>query len=179
MKWSRVLRSSLLCCLAPAFAVSCAAPSGAGADGPPRASASPAEKKCDVRTEPEPIRKRFLQLGEPRRTRWCAIVLGVENSRVPGPTDVRMVAVVEVTPDALKRILVYGTFAPAVPENVPPALVDAVPELRDARWTASEAFDASVTREAYTGTFYVDRAKRLVLVDAVNPGAADAPLVSN
>lgn len=179
MKWSRILRNGLLCCLAAAFVTSCGSPTQVVADRSPRASAAPA-KECTVRTDSDPIKKRFPQFGEPKRSHWCSIVLGKGDSRVPGPTDVRLVGVVEVTPEVMEKISGADPsgFAPARPEDVPSPISEAFPEIREGKWVESARFDESVTRGLYTAGFCLNRSAHLILVDSVNPAPADVRVVT-
>ncbi|MEU3460442.1 hypothetical protein ABZ721_10850 [Streptomyces sp. NPDC006733] len=58
-------------------------------------------------------------------------------------------------------------FTSAAPEEVPREIAAVLPQ--DAQWVASTDFDVTVTKGAYAGSFYLDRASAQVLFDAVNP----------
>ncbi|MEU1704607.1 hypothetical protein ABZ478_04275 [Streptomyces sp. NPDC005706] len=138
---------------------SCAAPDDGG-DG---------QGRCSVRSDPAPIEKRFPVFGTPERAHWCGVVLNAGDGRVPGPTDVRLVGVVELTPAAFAGIVEDLGADPVAkaPQGLPDEIVKSLPG--DARWRHSDRLDRSITQGRYTGSFHVDTAHRAVLVDCVDP----------
>ncbi|MEU0566877.1 hypothetical protein ABZ297_16005 [Nonomuraea sp. NPDC005983] len=115
--------------------------------------------------------QRFPIFGNVSAAHWCGIVLTEQNSRVPGPTDIRLVGIVRLSPSAWKKVLAAGgDFEQTVPSNVPDEIRQKC--AADAQWTFSEAFDTAVTGDAYSGRFYVDFVSRSILIDVVNPQPA-------
>jgi hypothetical protein len=53
-----------------------------------------------VRTEREPLAKRFPQLGDFAEVHWQGAAAGTDTGGVPGPTDVHIQALVVLRPDA-------------------------------------------------------------------------------
>jgi len=155
----RVLAAGLVVLASLAPLTSCASPDDGG-DG---------QGRCSVRSDPAPIEKRFPVLGTPERAHWCGVVLNAGDGRVPGPTDVRLVGVVELAPEAFARIVEDLGENPVAeaPKGLPDEIVKFFPG--QARWRRSDRLDRSITQERYTGSFHVDTAHRAVLVDCVDP----------
>ncbi|MEW2384322.1 hypothetical protein AB0873_19835 [Micromonospora sp. NPDC047707] len=117
------------------------------------ASVSPAP----VRTDREPIAKRFPRLGNFVEAHWQASTAGIDNSRVPGPTDTRIDALVVLRPDTVAATIKAYEWQPA-PHNWD-ALLSA--ELRpflpaDGTWQVSEQYAEDVRTVEYNGTVYLD-----------------------
>ncbi|WP_250403960.1 hypothetical protein [Streptomyces cellostaticus] len=127
------------------------------------------QDRCSVRSDPAPIERRFPAFGTPERVHWCGVVLNAGDGRVPGPTDVRLVGVVELAPAAFAGIVEDLGEDPVAqaPQGLPGEIVEFLPG--EARWRRSDRLDRSVTQGRYTGSFHVDTAHRVVLVDCVDP----------
>ncbi|MEV7927701.1 hypothetical protein [Kitasatospora sp. NPDC088779] len=139
---------------------------GQGSDRRPTITApTPAQ----VRTDVEPLKRRFPQLGELTATKWVGQVL-TKNSvpEIPGPTDVSLDGVAQVDPAILTAITGSGMWRESAIECGVPQEIAA--EVRDTKmWLHSEAFDKSVTRTQYTGSFYFDKQSSRVYFCTVNP----------
>ncbi|MFE7591612.1 hypothetical protein ACFU6K_19610 [Kitasatospora sp. NPDC057512] len=141
-----------------------------GADRRPTAVAT---TPAQVRTDVEPLKRRFPQLGSLSAAMWVGRVL-TQNSVtwVPGPTDVSMQGVARVEPVTLAEITANGTWEEisigcGVPKEIAAEVGDPT------RWLHSRAFDESVTRTQYSGSFYFDRQAGRVYFCAVNPKVRD------
>ncbi|MGW2730305.1 hypothetical protein [Streptomyces sp. NPDC001494] len=138
---------------------SCASPDGGG-DG---------QGRCSARSDPAPVEKRFPVFGTPERAHWCGVVLNAGDGRVPGPTDVRLVGVVELAPEAFAGVVEDLGEHPVAhaPEGLPDEIAEFLPD--GARWRRSDRLDRSLTQGRYRGSFHVDTAHRAVLLDCVDP----------
>ncbi|MFE6052293.1 hypothetical protein ACFQ6N_16185 [Kitasatospora sp. NPDC056446] len=122
-----------------------------------------------VRTDVEPLTRRFPQLGELSGVKWVGEVLTLNTvPEVPGPTDVSLDGVARLDPATLAAITANGTWRDGaigcgVPEQIAAEVGDT------AAWLHSEEFDASVTRAEYRGSFYFDRQSGRVYFCTVNP----------
>ncbi|WP_406859025.1 hypothetical protein ABZO31_01735 [Streptomyces sp. HUAS MG47] len=148
-----------------------------GRRGPgPRPSAT---HKCEVSHEKEPITSRFPSFGALRSTSWCGYTLGIDDPRglAPGPTDTRLVGVLEAVDVKAVRATVDDPAlrfaASAPPADLPAEVAALLPA--DADWRVSEQVDTALTREFYPGTFYHDRRSGQVLFDCVNPERVSDP----
>ncbi|MCP3820394.1 hypothetical protein NLX86_20525 [Streptomyces sp. A3M-1-3] len=131
--------------------------------------------QCTVRQDVDQITARFPEFRELEYTSWCGITPKSE-SRVPGPTDVRLVGVLNSMDDAAVRKYVEDpalSFKPLAPRDVPSEIAKVLPE--GAQWMASEQFDKLITGDLYSGTFYVDKKSAHVLFDCMNPIRRDGP----
>ncbi len=100
---------------------------------------------------------------------WVGRVL-TQNSVtwVPGPTDVSVQGVARVESATLAEITANGTWEEVsigcgVPEEIAAEVGDPT------RWLHSRAFDESVTRTQYSGSFSFDKQTGRVYFCAVNP----------
>lgn len=90
----------------------------------PSAHVRPSEA---VRTDPAPIKRRFVALGNPLRLSWQAGVLG--DQRVPGPSSYWIDAVVTLQPEVARKLRNTGALAEATaPPTVAVDLRGALPE---------------------------------------------------
>ncbi|WP_329139316.1 hypothetical protein OG552_33095 [Streptomyces sp. NBC_01476] len=124
----------------------------------------------EVRTDTEPLERRFVTLGPLSDAHWLGVVLGT-GSRVPGPTDVRVVGFAQLRAGAVASIVGASQlgFQPAMPSRLPAELMRFMPE--NARWVRSGSFDGQVTGETYSGAFYFDLGADWVYFDTINPSA--------
>ncbi|MDX3646280.1 hypothetical protein [Streptomyces sp. MB09-02B] len=142
----------------------------------PRGSApgtDSASAGCEIRDTTQQVADRFSGLGEVVTTEWCAMDLVGGSSRVPGPSDIRMVGYFETTAEDMKAVLDAPgrTFEKAEPEGIPAALGGSTSGKTE--WLTSTEANEEITAGLYTGTFYFDRASNKILFDAVNPTRAD------
>lgn len=131
--------------------------------------------ECTVRQEIDQVTARFPVFKELESTSWCGI-MPKNDSRVPGPTDVRLVGVLNSVDDGAVRKHVEDpalSFTPIAPQDVPPEIAKALPA--GAQWMASEQFDKLITGELYSGAFYIDKKSAQVLFDCMNPIRKDGP----
>ncbi|SEB99286.1 hypothetical protein [Streptomyces sp. TLI_105] len=134
-------------------------------------TASQQPPEAEVRTDREPVEKRFPQFGRFTGVEWAAAPLGQANSRVPGPTDVRLSGVATLAEADVRRLLKEYDWVPAAqPPAVLGSIVPEVPE--GTEWRTSEEFTSEVTRGVYTGSFHLDPGAGTMVFDAVNPTAA-------
>ncbi|MFG2911836.1 hypothetical protein ACGF0D_02925 [Kitasatospora sp. NPDC048298] len=122
-----------------------------------------------MRTDLEPLKRRFPQLGSLSAATWVSRVLTL-NTRpeVPGPTDVSLEGVAQVEPATLVAITSSGRWeeipiACGVPEEITAEVGDPT------RWLHSKAFDESITRTQYSGSFYFDKQAGRVYFCTINP----------
>ncbi|MFI5473570.1 hypothetical protein ACIA6D_25425 [Streptomyces cacaoi] len=123
-----------------------------------------------VRTDLEPLERRFAGLGPLAGARWLGIVLGTDSrGSIPGPTDVRLVGTAQLRAGAVAAITGASqqSFQSEVPTQIPEKLTEFVP--KDARWVRSDSFDRDMTAGTYTGAFYLDPATDTVYFDTANP----------
>ncbi|MER7845911.1 hypothetical protein ABTZ03_18395 [Kitasatospora sp. NPDC096077] len=125
-----------------------------------------------IRTDVDPLKRRFPELGELSATKWIGRTLGqYAGSGLPGPTDVSLDGVARIEPGTLATITGNGTWQEGgIACPVPSALVQEVGATTSA-WLHSESFDRTVTRNRYSGSFYFDRQNSRVYFCTVNPKA--------
>ncbi|MEV7602441.1 hypothetical protein AB0O91_34220 [Kitasatospora sp. NPDC089797] len=125
-----------------------------------------------VRTDVDPLKRRFPELGELSATKWIGRTLGQGGgSGVPGPTDVSLDGIARIDPGTLATITGNGTWQEErIGCPVPSALAEETGGAESA-WLHSDAFDRTVTRGRYTGSFYFDRQHSRVYFCTVNPAA--------
>ncbi|XVQ08720.1 hypothetical protein ACQP1W_40150 [Spirillospora sp. CA-255316] len=126
-----------------------------------------------VRTDTEPLERRFRALGPLSDAHWLGYALGKDSrGSVPGPTDVRVVGIARLgsgRADAIVRDPRHG-FRPETPTGVPEALAGLMP--KGARWLHSGRFDAEITA---TGAFYLDPVAGRAYFDTLNPEPSASP----
>ncbi|MCM2430548.1 hypothetical protein [Streptomyces sp. RKAG337] len=127
----------------------------------------------NVRSDTEPLERRFPAFGPLSDAHWLGFALG-EQSRVPapGPTDIRVVGFAQLRHGAGAAIIAAGErhFQPEAPGPLPGPLADFTPQ--GANWVRSASFDVEMTRDNYPGAFYLDPASDRVCFDTMNPSAA-------
>ncbi|MGW2748728.1 hypothetical protein [Streptomyces sp. NPDC001450] len=123
-----------------------------------------------VRTDLEPLERRFPRLRPLSGAHWLGIALGTDSrGSVPGPTDVRVVGTARLRAGTVAAITGASqqTFRPEGPMQLPGSLAEFVPT--DARWVRSDSFDHDMTAGMYTGAFYLDPDTDTVYFDTANP----------
>lgn len=119
-----------------------------------------------VRTDAEPITKRFPTLGVPTELHWQGAAAGKDSGGVPGPTDVHIQALIVLTPDVVAAAQNDYQFKPATSSpNLSTELQQFAP--RDAAWQQGEAFTRQVRTSSYSGTVLLDPDSRTVWLDLI------------
>ncbi|WP_190160374.1 hypothetical protein [Streptomyces litmocidini] len=141
-----------------------------GGTEPPARTASRQPPETEVRTDREPVEKRFPQFGRFTGVEWAAAPLGRADSRVPGPTDIRLSGVATLAKADVQRLLKEYRWVPAAR---PPVVLEGIaPEVPEGgEWRTSEEFTSEVTRDVHTGSFHLDPEAGTMVFDAVNPTA--------
>lgn len=144
----------------------------------PAQDAPDAGQTADLRTDPEPLERRFAALGPLSEPHWLGIRLGADSGSrvdVPGPTDVRVVGFARLGKGRLDALVADPRydFRPAELPRLPQKLAQFTGA--GGGWLRGEAFDRRVTGGTYTGAFYLHPATGRVCFDTVNPEAAPAP----
>lgn len=94
--------------------------------GTPTASTTAHARPSDaVRTDPAPIKRRFVALGDPLRVSWQAGIFG--DQRVPGPSSYWIDAVVTLQPEIARKLRNSGALASTAPPTVTADLRGALP----------------------------------------------------
>ncbi len=121
-----------------------------------------------VRTDREPIVKRFPRLGDFVAVHWQGSAAGRDTGGVPGPSDVRIQAFVNLKPDDVAASLSRYEWSPA------PAAWGASlsAELRQyaptgGTWRLNEQFAKDVRTSRYSGAVYLDTTGGTVFLDVV------------
>ncbi|MEV5972829.1 hypothetical protein [Streptomyces sp. NPDC051921] len=146
-------------------------------------SAGGGDRACEVRQETDQITSRFPSFGPLESTSWCGMSRDTSGDRVPGPTDVRLVGLLDAVDDeAVRKDLGDPVlrFEPATPTHLPAEIRKLLPA--GAEWMTSEQVNKRITEDLYLGTFYYDRRSGQVLFDCSNPRRKDGPppaVVSN
>jgi hypothetical protein len=134
-----------------------------------RESAGEGSAESGLRDDRERVRTRFSELGELLSVVWKGEVLGGAFSRVPGPADVWMSGAVRLSDADVVRVSEGYDWRDAPGE---PAVLSAVrPRVPgSAQRQTSEDWTAAVTQARYSGSFYADFERRVIVFDAINPG---------
>jgi predicted small lipoprotein YifL len=121
-----------------------------------------------VRTDREPIVKRFPRLGDLVAVHWQGSAAGSDTGGAPGPTDVHIQAIVSLRPGDVAAALSRYEWSPA------PAAWDASlsAELRryaptDGTWQLNEQFAKDVRTSRYSGAVYLDTTGGTVFLDVI------------
>lgn len=96
-----------------------------------------------VRTDPEPISKRFPSLGRFTAVHWLG---GTDDGRVPGPTTYTIEAVITLAPDDARRLAADFDLGPAAPPAAPAPLASYLGG--ETTWSAAEELDQALSRES-------------------------------
>ncbi|MFN8074050.1 MAG: hypothetical protein U0Q15_01360 [Kineosporiaceae bacterium] len=104
-----------------------------------------------LRTDAEPLTKRFPGLGTPQSLMWQAGALGDE--RMPGPSSSWIEGVVRLEPDVAARLRAATDLAavpaPVLDERLDPTLKGGVPA---GTWKGGRSLDRTVTGGGFSGT---------------------------
>ena len=121
-----------------------------------------------VRTDREPITKRFPQLGDFVEVHWQGSAAGVDTGGVPGPTDVHIQALVVLRPDTLTSTVPGHQWTPAPADWDAPLSAELRPFApAGGAWQVSERFTADVTTTRYHGPVYLDTTSGTVFLDVI------------
>lgn len=115
----------------------------------------------ELRTDLEPLTKRFPALGTPVGAEWMGGTLG----DAPGPSTYWIDAVVEVDPAVADEL--RATYAPEK-VSTPPDVVSAIEErIPDGTWLSSGELDAAVSGGGYSTDVYVAQDEPFVVLTAI------------
>jgi hypothetical protein len=134
-------------------------PPGPEPSRPPATKATPAG--LVVRTDREPIAKRFPGLGDFAEVHWQGKVLGEGGSNqrvdVPGPTDVSIKAVVKLRAEDFAKAKKAYEWAPP-PSGWQSGIGDGLRQYAPGttNWGRSDDYDRQVCTNAYGGTVYLE-----------------------
>ncbi|GAA3767782.1 hypothetical protein GCM10022206_03120 [Streptomyces chiangmaiensis] len=95
--------------------------------------------RAKVRTDLEPLERRFAALGPLSGAHWLGTALGTDSGRsVPGPTDVRVVGTAQLRAGAVAAIMgaPHRSFQPETPSRLPAELAEFMPT--GARWVRKQ-----------------------------------------
>ncbi|QKW14617.1 hypothetical protein HUT12_18780 [Verrucosispora sp. NA02020] len=122
-----------------------------------------------VRTDREPITKRFPHLGDVAEVHWQAGAAGTGDSRVPGPTDIRIEALVVLQPGDRVSAVEQYEWQPA-PAGWDGTLGAALrPFLPDSgNWQVNEQYAADVRTTKYHGVVYLDTTSGTVYLRVID-----------
>lgn len=121
-----------------------------------------------VRTDLNPITTRFPALGEIAQVRWLGSLAGNTGGDLPGPSDVRIQALVTLTATSREAILSRYHWQPAPADWTSKVSDDLRPFLpADATWHQSEEFTADICQHRYSGSVVVDTTSGTVYLDVI------------
>lgn len=123
-----------------------------------------------LRTETEPLEKRFALLGPLSDAHWLGYdrVKNNDGRSVPGPSDIRLVGFARLADGKAAELTSVAErgFGPEPLGELPEQPAAFAP--KDARWQHSDAFDDEMTAGAYSGRFLLSPATGTVCFDALN-----------
>ncbi|MEV1288743.1 hypothetical protein [Micromonospora sp. NPDC049679] len=122
-----------------------------------------------VRTDRDPIAKRFPRLGDFVEVHWQASTAGADTRGVPGPTDTRIEALVVLRPDTLATAVKGYEWKPAPPDWDAPLSAELRPFLPpDGTWQISEQYAKDVRTAQYNGNVYLDTTSGTVFLRLID-----------
>lgn len=119
-----------------------------------------------VRTDAEPITRRFPALAEYQDLHWTGEAAGTEDSRVPGPTDVHIRAIVVLTPEAAQRTAVDYPWTPVPTQwesDVQDPLRGHLPV--QGTWQSNDTYTHDLLGSSFGGTVYFNPTTGTVYLD--------------
>ena len=116
-----------------------------------------------LRTDLEPLVKRFSALGEPLSAKWMSGTMG--DPRVPGPSTYWIDAVVEVTPARAREL--RRDHGPEVTQARPDVVAGLQPSLPAGPLLASDALDRAFTEGGYGAKAYLAADSDVVILVAL------------
>lgn len=121
-------------------------------------------QETTVRTDPEPVTKRFPAFGDFTTARWLSGRIGDGDL---GPSDVWMQGLVTLAPDVAKQARAQYTWTPADPQpEVKPQLTGSVPAT--GTWLLSKKYGEAAIPAGYSGDIYLREGTDLVLFDVTS-----------
>ncbi|MFB7592221.1 hypothetical protein [Streptomyces sp. NPDC056169] len=144
---------------------------GGGAVGCGSADDSPDPDLRKVRTDVEPLQRRFRAIGRLSDPHWLGYNPNDSGREWIPDQDpqVRVVGVARLPAGAAKAIVgrpMYA-FVPSPPSDIPEELTEFLPE--GAEWLGSVRYDEYLTKSLYTGRFLFSATTDHVYFDTVNP----------
>ena len=112
----------------------------------PLASIAQKNGTGELRSELEPLLKRFPQLGRPLGAKWMSGTMG--DARVPGPSTYWIDAVVTLQPEHATWLRRQYAVLPA---GVAPEVVAGLRPLPQGPWERSAALDAALSQQGFQG----------------------------
>lgn len=126
-------------------------------------SVSSVNETTDVRTDRDPLAKRFPRLGAFTGVHWLGGTLG--DDRAPGPSTYFIEAVVALPPGVGARLQsTYGLVPAADGPRPPPALVPFMPD--GASWSRSAALESGFGPPDWGAQVWVDTGRGLAYVSS-------------
>ena len=114
-----------------------------------------------LRTDLEPLTKRFPALGTPVGAEWMGGTLG----DAPGPSTYWIDAVIEVDPAVADELRAsYAPEAVSTPPDVVSGVQDRIPE---GTWLSSDELDGAVSGGGYSTDVYVAQDEPIVVLTAI------------
>ncbi|WP_033250647.1 hypothetical protein [Kitasatospora phosalacinea] len=132
-------------------------------------TAEPKQQTAEVRTDAQLLAKCAALPAEADSVHWTYRTLGVQDSRVPGPTDRALDGLARLTPDGAARLRTTATWAPA--DHRPPAELAALLDRPVPTWLRTPALDGRSPSGA--PHFLLDPDSDTLYFWAVNPHCAD------
>ncbi|WP_053762645.1 hypothetical protein [Streptomyces sp. AS58] len=129
-----------------------------------------ASKALEIHTDTEPLAERLPKLGRIVSAHWQQETPG-GDSRVPGPTDYRVSALMQLAPGSVADLTASTQMQPATvgpaPQgiSIPAELSEFAPP--GAQWVHSGVLDKSLVR-ADSAQLYLDPASDTVYLSATN-----------
>lgn len=117
-----------------------------------QAGAATKQLSGGLRTDLEPLTRRFPALGVPVRAAWASGTMG--SDQVPGPSTYWIDAVVTLAPDTATILRAYAVSSPVVSSS--PAVVDLVrPQLPSGSLRTSAELSRAVSVQGWAVTAYL------------------------
>lgn len=154
-----------ICAVAVSFGLGVAAGCGFGdAAAPPAGPGAAAEAAAEstVRTDREPIEKRFPGLGAFSSVHWLGGTVG--DDRVPGPSLYFVEAVVQLAATDLTRLTANPDLATAADPKPPAPLLPFVPEAGG--WSRSEQLEAGFAPPGWQAEILLHRDTGTAVISA-------------
>lgn len=114
-----------------------------------------------VRTDPEPITRRFAALGKPLTVSWQSGILGDE--RMPGPSSYWIDAIATLEPQTARKLRSSGALTPIDGPGVTEALHSAVPP---GPWLGGAELDRVVSGGGFGAHTYIARDTDVIVLIA-------------
>ena len=115
----------------------------------PLASIAQKNGTGELRSELEPLLKRFPQLGRPLGAKWMSGTMG--DARVPGPSTYWIDAVVTLQPEHATWLRRQYAVAPVAANQAPDVVAGLRPQLPAGPWQRSDALDAALSQQGFQG----------------------------